>query len=138
MLLLNSYLCEMWVGVKATLVTHCGVTLRARVAVRLSVRDARQVCCLTHRAQLTAGHRGNLRHRVGRFRAARATLRAFPGRLVLIRNAANRPPWLGPITGVCVRGFALSAVIKNKKQKGSQFQIEPESSFINRLRESVY
>lgn len=126
--LLSSYLTEVWVGVEAALVTHCGATLRARVAVRLSVRDTRQVSCLTHWAQLTAGHWGNLGQRVGRFRATRFPLRALPGRVALIGDAANQPPRFGPITGVCMGGFALDAVRKNKKQKGNQYT-ESESLY---------
>lgn len=111
----------MWVGVEAALVTHRGATLRARVAVWLSVCDTRQVGCLTHRAQLTAGHWGNLGQRVGRFRPARFPLRALPGRVALIGDATNQPPRLGPITGVCVGGFALDAVKEQETKRKSVY-----------------
>lgn len=57
------HLCEVRVGVKATLVAHHGVALCAGVDV--VIPSAHQVSGFADGAQFAAGHGCNLRHRVG-------------------------------------------------------------------------
>lgn len=59
-----AYLCEMRVGVEATLVAHLAAALRAGVKVRLVIPSAHQVGGFADGAQFAAGHGCNLRHRV--------------------------------------------------------------------------
>ncbi len=59
-----AYLCEVRVGVEATLVAHHAVAQCAGVEVRLVVPSAHQVSGFTNGAQFTAGHGCNLWHRV--------------------------------------------------------------------------
>lgn len=60
----SAYLCEMRVGVEATLVARHAVALRAGVEVRLVIPGAHQVGCFADGAQFAAGHGCNLWHRV--------------------------------------------------------------------------
>lgn len=59
-----TYLCEVGVGIEATLVASLAATLRAGVKVGLVIPGAHQVGGFADRAQLAAGHWCNLWHRV--------------------------------------------------------------------------
>lgn len=60
----TSYLCEVRVGVEATLVAHHGAALCAGVDVGLVIPGAHQVGGFADGAQFAAGHGSNLRHGV--------------------------------------------------------------------------
>ena len=60
----TAYLCEVRVGVEATLVAHHGAALCAGVEVRPIIPSAHQVSGFADGAKFAAGHRCNLRHRV--------------------------------------------------------------------------
>lgn len=59
-----TYLCEMGVGIEATLVANLVVALRAAVKVGLVIPSAHQVGGFADGAQLAAGHGCNLWHGV--------------------------------------------------------------------------
>lgn len=61
---ITAYLCEVRVGVEATLVAHHAAALRAGVEVRLVIPGAHQVGGFADGAQFAAGHGCNLWHRV--------------------------------------------------------------------------
>lgn len=60
----TAYLCEVRVGVEATLVAHLAAALRTGVKVRLVIPSAHQVGGFADGAQFAAGHGCNLWHRV--------------------------------------------------------------------------
>ena len=58
----EAYLCEVRVGIEATLVAHHGATLRAGVVVWLAVRGAHEVGGVADGTELAARHGCYLRH----------------------------------------------------------------------------
>lgn len=63
-MMIRTHLCEVGVGVEATLVAHHGAALCAGVEVQLVIPSAHQVGGFADGAQFAAGHGCNLWHRV--------------------------------------------------------------------------
>ena len=58
----EAYLCEVRVGIEATLVAHHGATLRAGVVVWLAIRGAHEVGGVADGTELATRHGCYLRH----------------------------------------------------------------------------